>query len=113
MAQTIELNDFQQSVMGVPEDFDMFLGGGRGGGKSYALALLALRHAEQYDGRARILYIRRSYKGLADFEQVCRELFGMVYGTAARYNANDHLWRFPNGAIMELDQLESASDYAK
>lgn len=113
MAQTIELNDFQQAVMAVPEDFDLFLGGGRGGGKSYALSLLALRHAEQYEGRARILYIRRSYKGLADFEQVCRELFGMVYGTAARYNANEHTWRFPNGAIMELDQLESAGDYAK
>lgn len=110
---TIELNDFQQAAMAVPEDFDLFLGGGRGGGKSYAKALLALRHAEQYGARARILYIRRSYKGLADFEQVCRELFGLVYGTAARYNANEHTWRFPNGAIMELDQLEHAGDYAK
>ena len=110
---TLELNDFQQATLSVPEEFDLFLGGGRGGGKSYALALLALRHAEQYQERARILYIRRSYKGLADFEQVCREVFGMVYGTAARYNANEHTWRFPNGAIMELDQLESQGDYAK
>lgn len=110
---TIDLNEFQQGAMAVPEDFDLFLGGGRGGGKSYALALLALRHVEQYDQRARILYIRRSYKGLADFEQVCREVFGLVYGTDARYNASEHLWRFPNGAIMELGQLESQADYAK
>ncbi len=110
---TLELNEFQQATLTVPEEFDLFLGGGRGGGKSYALALLALRHAEQYQERARILYIRRSYKGLADFEQVCREVFGMVYGTAARYNANEHTWRLPSGAIMELDQLESQGDYAK
>lgn len=109
----IELNDFQQTVMAVPEDYDLFLGGGRGGGKSYALALLALRHAVEHGQRARILYIRRSYKGLADFEQVCREIFGMVYGTDARYNAAEHVWRFPNGAIMELGQLEAQADYAK
>ena len=109
----IELNDFQQGAMAVPEELDMFLGGGRGGGKSYALALLCLRHAEQYGEQARMLYIRRSYKGLADFELVCRDLFGKVYGTAARYNAAEHVWRFPNGAYLELGQLESHADYAK
>lgn len=111
--QAIELNEFQQGVMAVPEELDLFLGGGRGGGKSYALALLALRHVEQYGKTARILYIRRTYKGLADFELVTRELFGQVYGTAARYNAAEHVWRFPNGGYMELGQLESAADYAK
>lgn len=49
-----------------------------------------------------MLYLRRTYKGLADFELVCRELFGMVYGTAARYNAAEHVWRFPNGGYLEL-----------
>lgn len=97
----------------LPEEVDAFLGGGRGGGKSYALALLALRHIEQYGERARILYIRRTYKGLADFELLTRELFGTIYGTAARYNGAEHVWRFPNGAYLELGQLESHGDYAK
>lgn len=111
--QTIELNAFQQGVMAVPEELDMFLGGGRGGGKSYALALLALRHCEQYGNKARILYLRRTYKGLADFELVTRELFGKVYGTAARYNAAEHVWRLPGGGYLELGQLESHADYSK
>lgn len=111
--QQIELNPFQHNVLSLPEELDCFLGGGRGGGKSYALALLALRHVEQHGAKARILYIRKSYKGLGDFELVTRELFGQIYGTAARYNAAEHVWRFPNGAYMELGQLETHADYAK
>lgn len=113
MTETIELNDFQERVMLLPEEIDVFLGGGRGGGKSYALALLALRHVEQYGDKARILYIRRTYKGLADFELLSRELFGMVYGTAARYNGAEHVWKFPNGGYLELGQLETHGDYSK
>jgi len=109
----IQLNAFQQRAMIVPEQIDMFLGGGRGGGKSFCLALLALRHVEQYGDKARILYIRRTYKGLADFELLTRELFGTVYGAAARYNNAEHVWKFPNGGYMELGQLENHSDYAK
>ncbi|MFA7597394.1 MAG: phage terminase large subunit [Novosphingobium sp.] len=109
----LELNPFQERVMMLPEEVDAFLGGGRGGGKSYGLALLALRHVEQYGTAARILYIRRTYKGLADFELIARDLFGVVYGGAARYNSAEHVWRFPNGGYLELGQLESHADYAK
>lgn len=97
----------------MPEEVDVFLGGGRGGGKSYALALLALRHVEQYGNKARVLYVRQTYKGVADFELVTRELFALIYGQGARYNAADHVWRFPNGAYMELGQLETHADYQK
>jgi hypothetical protein len=110
---SLELNDFQQRVLLLPEEVDGFLGGGRGGGKSYALAVLALRHVEQYGNAARILYIRRTYKGLGDFELIARDLFGTVYGGAARYNASEHVWRFPNGGYMEFGQLETQADYSK
>lgn len=113
MSQPIQLNSFQQRLLNEPEEHDLFAGGGRGGGKSYALALLALRHCEQYNERARVLYIRRTYAGLRDFELVTRELFGTIYGTSARYNATEHIWRMPNGGYIELGQLETHSDYAK
>lgn len=88
--------------MAAPEELDVFMGGGRGGGKSYGLALVCLRHVEQYGEKARILYLRRTYKGLADFELICREVFGMVYSTAARYNAAEHVWRFQVADILSL-----------
>lgn len=109
----LELNPFQERVLLLPEEVDAFLGGGRGGGKSHTLALLALRHAEQYGNAARILYLRRTYKGLADFELIARDLFGTVYGAAARYNASEHVWRFPNGGYLEFGQLETHADYSK
>lgn len=109
----IDFNAFQQRLMLLPEELDVFMGGGRGGGKSYGLALLCLRHIEQYGDLARILYLRRTYAGLRDFELLTREVFGQVYGTDARYNGQEHIWRFPNGAYLELGQLESHSDYAK
>ena len=113
MAQTIELNVFQEKLLAAPEELDVFAGGGRGGGKSYALALLALRHCEQYGDKARVLYIRKSYAGLRDFELVTRELFGMVYGTTARYNGTEHIWKLPNGGYIELGQLETHGCYSK
>ncbi|MGI8744060.1 MAG: hypothetical protein ACR2NN_16090 [Bryobacteraceae bacterium] len=80
--EALELSAFQQRIMAVPETLNVFLGGGRGGAKSHAMAFLALRHAAQYGERARILYIRQTYKGLSDFEEITRELFGL--GTRAR-----------------------------
>lgn len=113
MNKQIELSDFQNKVLALPQEYDLFLGGGRGGSKSFTLALLALRYAEQYKQKARILYIRQTYKGLSDFEQICMELFGQLYGKGAKYNSTDHVWTFPNGAYFELGQLESPRDYSK
>jgi hypothetical protein len=112
-AETLPLSEFQRRVLAVPEDFDLFLGGGRGGAKSYCGALLFLRYAELYGESARCLYLRRTYRGLADFELTLRDLFGSVYGTAARFNAQEHVWRLPNGAYVELGQLENPGDYSK
>jgi len=107
------MSEFQTRLLSVPEELDVFAGGGRGGGKSYGLALLALRHCEQYGERARVLYLRRTYAGLRDFELVTRELFNMIYGADAKYNGTEHLWRLPNGGYIELGQLETHADYGK
>src|SRR5258706_14260991 len=113
MAQKLKISRFQEKVLRAPEAFDLFLGGGRGGAKSYALAQLALRHVEQYGARARVLYLRRSHRGCADFVSLCFDLFGPIYGTALRFNWQEGLFRFPNGGTLEVNQLESASDYQK
>ena len=111
--EALQLSPFQQRVCSIPEEFNIFLGGGRGGAKSHAIAFLALRHAAQYGERARILYIRQTYKGLSDFEEITRDLFGRIYGKAARFNQTEGVWRLPGGGYFELGQLEGLGDYAK
>lgn len=112
MTNPVEPSPFQSMVMSVPETCDLFLGGGRGGGKSYAKALLILRHVEQYKENARVLYVRKTYKGLADFELVLRSLFNTAYGSSASYNATEHVFRLPYGYV-ELAQVDNIGAYDK
>ena len=95
------------------ETLDLCSAGGRGGGKSFTLAVLARRQSEQYKERARILYLRQTHSGCADFEALCLDLFGRIYGRTLRYNAQQGTFRFPNGAMLEVNQLEGVNDYAK
>lgn len=108
-----QLSRWQQQAMGVPEQFDLFLGGGRGGGKSYVLASLFLRHCEQHGANARCLVVRRSFPGLQDLESEFRTYFGTIYGTGLRVDVNKHRFTLPNGAIIQLDQLEREADFQK
>lgn len=109
----LTLTPFQTAVVAMPDEADLLLGGGRGGGKSFAVALLKLRHADKHGPLARMLFVRRNFSGMQDFEATCRHVFGLAYGTAATYNASTHLWRFPNGATLQLDQYETDADFAK
>ncbi|MFP3942081.1 MAG: terminase large subunit domain-containing protein, partial [Thermoanaerobaculia bacterium] len=111
--EPLGLTPFQERALMVPEEYDLALTGGRGGGKTYALLALALRHLEAYRAAARVLFVRRSYPALRDAEQTARELFGLVYGAAASYNASAHVWTLPGGGLLELGQLDAEADLQK
>lgn len=113
MSNDLKLSEFQKKVCAIPEAYDLFLGGGRGGAKSYTLAILALRHIEQYGSDSRILFIRKSYRGIRYFEAICREIFGRVYGVNFSYNQTDNIFTLPSGAFFELGQLSSPAHYQK
>ena len=104
---------WQARVLSIPEQYDLALLGGRGGGKSLAIAFLFLRHCEQYGAKARCLYIRQTHAAVEDFAQTLRELFFDVYGAAARYNASEGIWRLPGGGYIELSQLSEDKHYQR
>jgi hypothetical protein len=105
---------FQQAVLRVPEDWNLLLVGGRGGGKSTCVQQLILRHCEKYGSKARPLLIRETHKAISELEESLVLLFAAAYGEkAVKHNVKEHTFRLPNGAIVELGQLEKASDYTK
>ena len=114
LAEDIQLSPspFQNLVLGIDFIFDLFLGGGRGGAKSWAIAWLIYYFVLKFPNQ-RILYVRKTYAGLQDFELICRKLFYVAYNGAARYNSTNHVWQFPNGCTLELGQLDHISDYDK
>lgn len=104
--------DFQNHVLTIPETWNVLLAGGRGGGKSVAIQLLVLRHCEKYGERARPLLIRETYKSASELEDALHMLFTKVYGKF-EHNRQEHVFRLPNGAQVEIGQLERSSDYSK
>lgn len=108
-----QLSKWQQQAMTVPESLDLFLGGGRGGGKSFLLAALFLRHCEQHGSNARCLVVRKSFPGLQDLEAEFRTYFANVYGDKLRFDGQKHRFTLPNGATIQLDQLERENDFSK
>src|SRR5262245_49951209 len=76
-------SEFQRRVLAVPEVYDLALLGGRGGGKTWALALIVLRYVEKCGRAARVLLVRKTFAGLRDVEDTFRLVFGMAYGSAA------------------------------
>ena len=76
--------------MMVPEAFDLFVGGGRGGGKTYVIGALFLRHCEQHGINARCLVVRKSFPGLEELEAEFVAYFRSVYGRALKHDAQKH-----------------------
>ena len=109
----LDLSPLQEKILRTPEECDLFLGGGRGGGKTRAVNYLMLRHAEQYGDKARILFLRKTFKGVSDCEFQFREITIPIYGRAIKFNAAEHTVKFPNGAYCEFNQLEAPKDYDK
>jgi hypothetical protein len=111
--ELLSISPFQERVCLIPEQVDVFMGGGRGGAKSYGMAVLTLRHIEQYKQRARVLYLRQTHRGCADFAEICVDLFGTIYGKGLRHNSQAGTFKFPDGGVLEINQLETAADYKK
>ena len=108
-----QLSAWQSQAMAVPEQFDLFLGGGRGGGKTHLLAALFLRHCEQHGADAKCLVVRKSFPALQDLEAEFLKYFRSIYGTALKADGQKHRFTLPNGAVIQLDQLERESDFQK
>lgn len=104
---------YQAAILNVPEQWNLMLAGGRGGGKSFAAVLLVLRHVEKYGRAARPLVLRETHKAIQEFEDELDRLLGLAYRGMHRHNRADHVFRLPNGAVIECGQLDRPDSYRK
>lgn len=82
-------------------------GGARGGGKSWAIRVKALKLALRYPG-IRIMIVRRTYPELINNH--VRPLCAMVPQSVARYNKSEKTMYFTNGSYIQFMYCASESD---
>lgn len=88
---------------------DVFYGGARGGGKSDGLLGDFAIHAGEHGKHAQGILFRRTFPQL---EEVIRRSLEIYKPCGWAYNAGDHTWTAPNGAVLKLRFLDSDADAA-
>ncbi len=112
-SNVLELNTYQALQHAVEPGISQACLTGRGTGKSTGFATLMLRGAVEHGEAYRALYVRKTYKGLSDFEDVLRDVFSRAFGPRGySYNMSDMVLR-ANGAYIELNELGDRNSYDK
>lgn len=97
----------QTDFLSASED-QVFYGGARGGGKSYALIADPVRYFGIHDFSG--LLLRRTLKELRDLINHSKQLYPKVY-PGAKYHQQDKMWTFPSGARFEFGYCENEDDW--
>lgn len=96
----------QTEFLSSTED-QVFYGGARGGGKSYALLVDPLYHCDKKNHRALIL--RRTMPELRDLIAKSQTLYKAAF-PGAKWRDQEKEWRFPSGARIEFGYAENMLD---
>ena len=86
---------------------EVFYGGARGGGKSYAMLVDPLRYCHKESHRA--LLLRRTMPELRDLINHSQRLYGRAF-PGAKWREQEKEWRFPSGAKIEFGYAENMTD---
>ena len=86
---------------------EVFYGGARGGGKSYAMLVDPLRYCSYANHRA--LLVRRTMPELRDLIQKSQLLYSKAFPNA-KWREQEKEWRFPSGAKIEFGYAENMTD---
>lgn len=112
MAKLTQPTPFQQRLLSIPEGINVAALGGRGGGKTVGYLWMALRHAEQYGEKARILIVRSTWQSLNQLWDDVTALFSDAL-PGSKENKHEFTIRAPNGATLSLSNLDTDKDVRK
>lgn len=100
-------NDGPQSWLISCAVFETLFGGARGGGKSDGVLGEWADHASEYGENAIGLCVRRERTQLVELVERSKVLYLPI---GAKFNEQDKVWRFPNGARLRFAYLENDND---
>lgn len=87
---------------------EVLYGGAAGGGKSDALLIFSVMRRTKHPG-SKGLFLRRSYAELSKSGSAIARSMELLTGLA-RWDGQEHKWRFPNGSVLEFGYLEAEQD---
>jgi hypothetical protein len=102
-----EANEGPQTEFLASSEREVFYGGARGGGKSYAMLVDPLRYCHKQKHRA--LLIRRTMPELRDLINHSQQLYSKAY-PGAKWREQEKEWKFPSGARIEFGYAENLTD---
>ena len=100
-------NDGPQTEFLAAMEQEVFYGGARGGGKSYAMLVDPLRYCHKQHHRA--LLLRRSMPELRDLISHSQRLYTRAF-PGAKWREQEKEWRFPSGARIDFGYAENLTD---
>lgn len=92
----------QQALIACPIE-DIFFGGARGGGKTYALLGDWLAHQAEHGKYARGIFFRKTYPELDEVQDHASKIYPVL---GAVFISGKRTWLFPNGATLKMRYLE-------
>ncbi|WP_186500349.1 phage terminase large subunit [Synechococcus sp. A15-60] len=109
-----ELLDHQRMAISVPDDSWLVMAGGRGGGKSWTLALLLVRDALRFGKSFRAALLRTDLAGLKKLQQLIEEFANQIPQLAGtRYLVGQKTFEFGNGGKLFLHYLKDENAFAR
>ena len=100
-------NEGPQTQFLAASEREVFYGGARGGGKSYAMLIDPLRYCHKENHRC--LLLRRSMPELRDMINHSQRLYSRAF-PGAKWREQEKEWRFPSGARIEFGYAENLTD---
>lgn len=94
----------------VPERWEVFYGGARGGGKSDLALALAAKHCLRYGAEVRVLVIRTEYKQLRDLQTRAHQIYQPL---GAQWKGSESCYVWPSGARIYLGHCRTEQDAEK
>lgn len=116
-AKTIEVREplpWQRTALAIPDQYDLLLAGGRGGGKTVLLEMLIVRDVIRFGSAFVGALVRRELAGLRKIEQeLAVQIESIPELQGSRFIASKKEYRFTNGAILFLHYLRDENAYGR